>query len=90
MQGRRHTVSTKARHDADASCMSGVAAAVMSDVPNEVCMACSNDRQNAVLCTRASTRTICAGDSCEHWLAGPALRLFCWYGWWLLKVSKSI
>ena len=49
MWRRRHTVSTEARHDADASCIPEVAAAVMIDVPNEVCTVCGNDWQNMVL-----------------------------------------
>ena len=80
MRRRRHTASTRARHDADASCPPEVAAAVMSDVPNKVYAVCSNDRQNAALCARASTRAIRAGDCCKLWPAGPALRLFCWCG----------
>ena len=76
MRRRRHTASTRARHDADASCPPEVAAAVMSDVPNKVCTVCSNDRQNAALCARASTSAIRAGDCCEHWPASPAYVCF--------------
>ena len=88
--GSGGTVSTKARHNADATCTLEVAAAVIRDVPNKVYTVCSNDQQNMVLCLCAPTRAICAGDCCEHWLAGHALHLFCWYGWWPLKGSKSI
>ena len=77
---RRHTVSAKAHHDADASCMPEVAAAVTSNVPNKVCTVSGNDWQNTALCTSVSTRAIGAGDYCERWLAGPTIGLLCWYG----------
>ena len=63
MCGSGGTVSTKARHNADATCTLEVAAAVIRDVPNKVYTVCSNGQQNAALCARTSTRTICAAQA---------------------------